>query len=383
MSAKESSTNKDSLIGLTLDVHPYLEYNIKGKDNLNYYMKILRAEKTIIFYAFQQEQNNSNGLYKYELTLENFYSLNRIFRQYLSIEEIYSLFFQNYNESDIVIKKDDKLKKLEISYSIYEFNGKKNEITFSLNIIKSKFENVIMDLFGKMSKINSLQKEVEEQKKIIQELKEKLNEKEKVENILTNEIDILKKSNGYFYNFNLEEYNEFKNKIDSKIIRYDELCIINEGIKTKLNKKIKNYRLLFRASNDGFQASKFHSKCDGQNYTLTFVITTLGRRFGGFTDQAWDSSSGNKGGSNGFIFSLDNKEIYYSKNSSYNIYCGNGYGPTFGGGFDFYLCDNCNNSNSSYNNSDHSYNTYGKKNAVAGNYNFYVKDYEVYKIDLE
>lgn len=141
--------------------------------------------------------------------------------------------------------------------------------------------------------------------------------------------------------------------------------------------------MLFRTTRDGFLANNFHEKCDGKAYTITLVITSIGRRFGGFTDQAWDKSGNNKTGDKGFILSLDNKEIYYNKNSSYNIYCQSNYGPSFGGGCDFYLCDNCNTSNSNYNNSDHSYNTYGKKCAMAGTYNFYVKDYEVYQIELE
>ena len=129
---------------------------------------------------------------------------------------------------------------------------------------------------------------------------------------------------------------------------------------------------MYRASRDGFATSNFHSKCDGKSYTVTFVETLIGRRFGGFTDQSLDQSNNYKTGSNGFIFSLDNKEIYYNKN-----------GPSFGGGHDFYLCNNCNTSYSSYDNSDHSYQTNGKKYAMAGTNNFYVKDYEVYQISLD
>ena len=80
---------------------------------------------------------------------------------------------------------------------------------------------------------------------------------------------------------------------------------------------------------------------------------------------------------------MDDKSIYYNKNSSYEINCNSSYGPTFGGGHDFYICNNCNTSNSSYNNSDYSYNTIGKKNAMAGTYNFLVKDYEVYQLEFE
>ena len=80
---------------------------------------------------------------------------------------------------------------------------------------------------------------------------------------------------------------------------------------------------------------------------------------------------------------MDNNEIYYNKDSNCNIFCYSDYGPTFGGGHDFRIYDNCDKNNKSYDNSGHSYDTKGKKYALAGTYNFYVEDYEVYKIELE
>ena len=145
---------------------------------------------------------------------------------------------------------------------------------------------------------------------------------------------------------------------------------------------IKEYRLLFKGKRDGFGSKDFHSKCDNKSYTVSFVKSKEGRRFGGFTDVEWDQSYNYKKGSNGFIFSLDNNEIYYNKDSNYNIYCYSDYGPTFGGGYDFYISDNCD-KNNSYDNSGDSYDTKGKKYALAGTKYFYVEDYEVYKIELE
>ena len=69
---------------------------------------------------------------------------------------------------------------------------------------------------------------------------------------------------------------------------------------------------------------------------------------------------------------MDNNEIYYNKNSNYNIYCHSSYGPTFGGGPDFGIYDNCDKNNKSYDNSGCSYDTKGKKYALAGTNNFYV-----------
>ena len=94
---------------------------------------------------------------------------------------------------------------------------------------------------------------------------------------------------------------------------------------------IKEYKLLFKGKRDGFGSKDFHSKCDYKSYTVSFVKSKEGRRFGGFTDVEWDQSDSFKKGSNGFIFSLDNNEIYYNKNSNYNIRCYSNYDPIFGG----------------------------------------------------
>ena len=115
---------------------------------------------------------------------------------------------------------------------------------------------------------------------------------------------------------------------------------------------------------------------------MTLVETMTGRRFGGFTDAQWDQSGNYKTGSNGFIFSLDNNEIYYNKDNRYNIYCDSSYGPVFGGGNDFYIYDSCN-SNNSADNSGHSYETNGKKYALAGSSSFLVRDYEVFQLELQ
>jgi len=402
----------ESSPGKLLSKLPVKEFNIKSKENQSYNLKIYQGEKTLIFHI-KEIGDIGDTLYKSESTLEEFCKLNRIFRQYISIEELFVLFIQNYKDSEInITKKENQIK---LAFSI-EFMGKKEEISFILNPQQSKIENVVMNLCDKVKEIDKLNEVIEEQKETIknlqkenEEFKNKINEKinkilkteiEKIKsenenkinelkknlNDLNNEINIIKRNNDSLYkdiNFNPDDYNNGKKILDSNIIRYSELSLIDDGIKYKFKKKIAKYELLFRASRDGFAASNFHSKCDGKSYTVTFVETSIGRRFGGFTDQSWDQSSSYKTGSNGFIFSLDSKEIYYNKNSSNNIYCNSGYGPTFGGGHDFYLCNNCNNDYSSYNNSDHSYQTNGKKCAMAGTYNFFVKDYEVYQISLE
>ena len=130
-------------------------------------------------------------------------------------------------------------------------------------------------------------------------------------------------------------------------------------------------------------AENFHHFCDTKQNTVTLVKTTKGKRFGGYTDAQWDKNrSGNyTGGSNGFIFSFDYKEIYYNKNSSYNIYNNSGMGPYFGSG-DFYIVDNCDRSNSSEGLGS-SYENNGRKYPLTGYSSFLVKDYEVYQLEFE
>ena len=51
------------------------------------------------------------------------------------------------------------------------------------------------------------------------------------------------------------------------------------------------WRLLFRASRDGFAASAFHSNCDYQGPTVT-VVKSGANRFGGFTEESWKNGGG-------------------------------------------------------------------------------------------
>ena len=48
------------------------------------------------------------------------------------------------------------------------------------------------------------------------------------------------------------------------------------------------WRLLFRASRDGFAASAFHSKCDNKGPTVT-AVKSGANIFGGFTEKPWTS----------------------------------------------------------------------------------------------
>ena len=69
-----------------------------------------------------------------------------------------------------------------------------------------------------------------------------------------------------------------------------------------------NWSLVYRASQDGFEASQFHSKCDDKPNTLIIVKSVNGNIFGGYTKQSWSGHGTYKADPKSFIFSLINKE---------------------------------------------------------------------------
>jgi hypothetical protein len=145
------------------------------------------------------------------------------------------------------------------------------------------------------------------------------------------------------------------------------------------------WNLIYRASQNGFEASSFHSKCDNKPNTLIIIKSTNGNIFGGYTEQTWNHF-GYKADPNSFIFSLTNKlnepiKIKWSKN--YGIYCSNSYGPTFGIDLSVGNKSNINTKSSSnlglsYTHPNYTYGSNEAQSFLAGSYNFQVSEMEVY-----
>jgi hypothetical protein len=146
------------------------------------------------------------------------------------------------------------------------------------------------------------------------------------------------------------------------------------------------WRLLYRASRDGNTAEAFHSKCNHQSKTLTIVRSTLGYIFGGYTDQAWDSSGNYKIDNNEFLFSLLNptsKPIFLkvANNGQDAICCYSTYGPAFGRGHDLkisYDTHSYSNLGYSFKHNDIIYNQSSAQSYLAGSYNFQFDEIEVF-----
>ena len=103
--------------------------------------------------------------------------------------------------------------------------------------------------------------------------------------------------------------------------------------------------------------------------------------------------NGYKNSNSSFLFSLRNKDglVPFIANikqglEQHAIYCNSSFGPTFGGGFDLYICNNSHQVLQSYSNFGYSYQlptgyVYGSgqaKNLLTGQYQFLTTEIEVF-----
>lgn len=181
-----------------------------------------------------------------------------------------------------------------------------------------------------------------------------------------------------FYDSHILSANDAKNLID--------LCSFSPNLK---------WKLVYRASRDGFSSNSFHWFCDGVPNTLTICQTEDDYVCGGYTQEPWHDKGICVKGEKAFMFSLKNKDNQPLKMDCepdhFSICCYRGYGPCFGGGHDLSIASNANLNRKSYSNLGSSYKhpkyRYCSEQAqtfLAGSYKFKVKEVEIYtkvKID--
>ena len=105
------------------------------------------------------------------------------------------------------------------------------------------------------------------------------------------------------------------------------------------------WNLIYKASQDEFEASNFHSKCDNKPITLVIIKSQNGNVFGGYTEQDWSNNDPlsvnvDNPDQNAFIFSLINKEnrpLKINCSPNQGIRCNNTKGAVFGGKSDLVI----------------------------------------------
>ncbi|KAF2077104.1 hypothetical protein CYY_001613 [Polysphondylium violaceum] len=184
----------------------------------------------------------------------------------------------------------------------------------------------------------SLTLELEESKKIIEHLKidnRNLRENDYKLKILENELiqlrnkyDNLVKINSNL-NLVLDSHQLLKGE-HSKIIEANLFKVLNDWIKDTKNTF---FTLLYRASDNDYNSTTFHNKCDSKGPTITIIKAKSGEIFGGYNSQSWNSDNKMFGDNKCFIFTLVNRHgIQPTKYTTSKGGCVGGYaicGPYF------------------------------------------------------
>ena len=151
---------------------------------------------------------------------------------------------------------------------------------------------------------------------------------------------------------------------EKEVVEFAGSTLMEDKNKTKLlswlNSK-SEWRLIYKASRDGFRATDFHRCCDNKGETVSVIRTTGGYLFGGYTDIPWTSTAEWKASAQSFLFafishSLANSPVKMDVLGSdcYAVYHQSTYCCTFGGGHNIYIADSSNTNSNSYSNwSDH------------------------------
>ena len=222
---------------------------------------------------------------------------------------------------------------------LLEIDKKYNELSLNEEIIKEidKFPNKIKISLEKgkeiennwnNNKLNSLINDclnIENNIKDINKIKENITKN----NSLKFEFIFIPNEDGINqFLENIKKFGEIKEGqiFDSKI-EFDE-----ELIKTWLNNREFNSELLYRKTRDGSTPNDFHNRCDNKGITITFIETTKGYKFGGYTELQWDKSGAKKDKST-FIFSINKNQKFTVRNNNDSICCYSNEGPRFGCGY--------------------------------------------------
>ncbi len=171
---------------------------------------------------------------------------------------------------------------------------------------------------------------------------------------------------------------------------FPDSVLLNNTQKEQLNSWASTtgqvWTLCYRKSDDGGSSSTFHSQCDSYSNTFSVADLSTGKLIGGYADSNW-SGSGYSGNSNNFLFSLtEGYRIMHGTgqhSSNYPQYNHSSYGPTFGGGHDWYVQGNM---NAGHCNLGHDYacqvGSYGNnscRNDFCGNYSSWsINEFEVW-----
>ena len=320
-----------------------------------------RKEKNIDF--LKKEVNKTNEIHSKNL---------KTTKLYLGILQSNITRMHNYNRNHLnkeINKNKKNINNIKIDLEV---------ITDKLEYLNQTINKILLSKSKKEKNIdckNKFNLTGEERSLIIDDLQKVVNSKISIGVTEINE-EIVKMKDG------LKRFDKEKNINELDNFDYFK-SFINEELQKSFNKKINEYKILYRASKDGFNVENFHAKCDGKGSTLTIILTKTKELLGGFAKYSWNKNNEYKKGREGFIFSINNNII--SKTGKYNIYCKKENGPVFGN-FDIFISNNSNLNYESYYNikffNKSLFNNYLEEKNALIKQNFSVLDYAVYQVEF-
>ena len=215
-----------------------IEKEIKGIDNKLYKLLIIKEDDEIILKSNIIDDIFDNQ-YILNINLIQFYNMNKIFKEYKSINDIYIKYFNNIKEEDIKINIENN--KIKLKY--------KEEINIILEQNKLNIENIIMKLCNKIKEIDNINNEMNKIKIENNNIKNKIINNDNNINEIKNEINNLKEINEENKN-KLEEEIKNKNNEIKEIInnKYNELNILINNNKNIQNEEFNNKLIYFYLS---------------------------------------------------------------------------------------------------------------------------------------
>ena len=299
-------------------------------NNKIYKVKISITSNNQYLNIKSNEEGNSLYFYENQMSLIELTEFDKIFKTCDNIKDAFENMVKIFNiEHNSIQSIIDN--KFILLLNILDLDGKFREKKLEL---KYNEDNLVENLWQQISELkvknNNLNNELNEVKSENNNLKENYNS---YKNDIIQEISKLKESLGKIENDSIP--------IDSNIIKNKEEFnfIIERLKKVKNNEDIKDltddgeikidFKLIYRASEDGDEAKDFHSKCDKYKNTLILVETKKKIRFGGFTTQTWEGNEIDKKDNKAFCFSLNKMKIYNSIKGQAAIFVSPNSGPAF------------------------------------------------------
>eukprot|EP01084_Bolivina_argentea_P229867 387873_1 len=134
--------------------------------------------------------------------------------------------------------------------------------------------------------------------------------------------------------------------IDSKILRSEEidalLQVVNSHRMTE-EFALCEWKLLLRASRDGYSTDTFHELCDHKKHTVCFVLTEFDHVCGGYVETEWKNGRDNNWAikcDNAYMFVLRPTQEIFEQTKGSSSAVAHYWGDSFNFGYnDLYLKD--------------------------------------------